>query len=265
MSILTPLFIILAGRYAQATGDLETLRNLWPSVLRALAWIDGPGDRDHDGFVEYFKTTPHGLENQGWKDSADAVFHADGRLAEGPIALAEVQGYVYAAKKLASWCADQKSSAEAERAIELDGEAATDSRNASRRRFWCEENSGTYALALDGNKRPCRASPRPMPGRYCLAASRAATARSRSAKQLLQPDLFSGWGVRTVAGTASRYNPMSYHNGSVWPHDNAMVAWGLSRYGETAAAARIFAALFDAATYMDLRRLPELFCGFARA
>jgi glycogen debranching enzyme len=255
----TPLFVILAGRYAQVTGDLETLKNLWPAVLRALAWIDGPGDRDGDGFVEYFKTTPQGLENQGWKDSADAIFHADGALAQGPIALAEVQGYVYAAKKLASWCAGKLG--DAERAIELDGQAA---RLAERfeEAFWCEELE-TYALALDGNKRPC-----------CVATSNAGQVlfsgiarRDRAhlvARHLMEPELFSGWGVRTVSTDQSRYNPMSYHNGSVWPHDNAVIAWGLARYGETAAAARIFEALFDAATYMDLRRLPELFCGFTR-
>src|ERR1700686_5781473 len=117
----TPLFVILAGRYAQTTGDIDTLRSLWPAIDRALAWIDGPGDRDHDGFVEYFKATPRGLSNQGWKDSFDAVFHADGRLAEGPIALAEVQGYVFAAKRVAARCARRLG--RVEHARKLDTEA----------------------------------------------------------------------------------------------------------------------------------------------
>jgi glycogen debranching enzyme len=255
----TPLFVLLAGLYVQTTGDLDALRSLWPAIDRALAWIDGPGDRDHDGFVEYFKATPRGLSNQGWKDSQDAVFHADGRLAEGPIALAEVQGYVYAAKKLASWCADRLGIAE--RARQLDTEAtqlATRFEDA----FWCEE-IGTYAIALDGDKQPCRVATSNA-GQVLFSGIARRDRAGRVARQLLEPNFFSGWGVRTVPVGEARYNPMSYHNGSVWPHDNAMIATGLARYGEGRAAARIFQGLFDAATYMDLRRLPELFCGFPR-
>jgi glycogen debranching enzyme len=255
----TPLFVILAGRYAQTTGDLDTLRGLWPAIDRALAWIDGPGDRDHDGFVEYFKATPRGLSNQGWKDSYDAVFHADGRLAEGPIALAEVQGYVYAAKKLASWCADQLGFAE--RARQLDAEAAHLA-ECFEDAFWCEE-IGTYALALDGDKQPCKVATSNA-GQVLTSGIARADRAERIAQQLMEPKFFSGWGVRTVAVDEARYNPMSYHNGSVWPHDNAMVATGLARYGDSRAATRIFQGMFDAATYMDLRRLPELFCGFPR-
>jgi glycogen debranching enzyme len=255
----TPLFVLLAGRYAQTTGDLDTLRDLWPAIDRALAWIDGPGDRDHDGFVEYFKATPRGLSNQGWKDSYDAVFHADGRLAEGPIALAEVQGYVYAAKKLASWCADRLGFAE--RARQLDTEAA---HLATRFEdtFWCEE-IGTYVIALDGDKQPCRVATSNA-GQVLFSGIARRDRADRVARQLLEPNFFSGWGVRTVAVGEARYNPMSYHNGSVWPHDNAMIAAGLARYGHGRAATRIFQGLFDAATYMELRRLPELFCGFPR-
>jgi glycogen debranching enzyme len=255
----TPLFVILAGRYAQTTGDLDTLRGLWPAIDRALAWIDGPGDRDHDGFVEYFKATPRGLSNQGWKDSYDAVFHADGRLAEGPIALAEVQGYVYAAKKLASWCADQLGFAE--RARQLDAEAAHLAERFEDA-FWCEE-IGTYALALDGDKQPCKVATSNA-GQVLTSGIARGDRAERIAQQLMEPKFFSGWGVRTVAVDEARYNPMSYHNGSVWPHDNAMVATGLARYGDSRAATRIFQGMFDAATYMDLRRLPELFCGFPR-
>ena len=255
----TPLFVILAGRYAQTTGDLDTLRGLWPAIDWALAWIDGPGDRDHDGFVEYFKATPRGLSNQGWKDSYDAVFHADGRLAEGPIALAEVQGYVYAAKKLASWCADQLGFAE--RARQLDAEAAHLAERFEDA-FWCEE-IGTYALALDGDKQPCKVATSNA-GQVLTSGIARGDRAERIAQQLMEPKFFSGWGVRTVAVDEARYNPMSYHNGSVWPHDNAMVATGLARYGDSRAATRIFQGMFDAATYMDLRRLPELFCGFPR-
>jgi glycogen debranching enzyme len=255
----TPLFVILAGRYAQTTGDLDTLRSLWPAIDRALAWIDGPGDRDHDGFVEYFKATPRGLSNQGWKDSYDAVFHADGRLAEGPIALAEVQGYVYAAKQLASWCANQLGFTE--RARRLDIEAAHLAQRFEDA-FWCEE-IGTYALALDGDKQPCRVATSTA-GQVLMSGIARGDRAERVARQLMEPNFFSGWGVRTVAVREARYNPMSYHNGSVWPHDNAMIATGLARYGDSQATARIFQGMFDAATYMDLRRLPELFCGFPR-
>jgi glycogen debranching enzyme len=255
----TPLFVILAGRYAQTTGDLDTLRSLWPAIDRALGWIDGSGDRDRDGFVEYFKATPRGLSNQGWKDSYDAVFHADGRFAEGPIALAEVQGYVFAAKKLASWCADRLGYTE--RARQLDSEA---DRLAERFEdaFWCEE-IGTYALALDGDKQPCRVATSNA-GQVLFGGIARSDRAERIARQLMEPRFFSGWGVRTVAVDETRYNPMSYHNGSVWPHDNALIATGLARYGDSRAATRIFQGIFDAATYVDLRRLPELFCGFPR-
>jgi glycogen debranching enzyme len=255
----TPLFVLLAGRYVQVTGDIEALATLWPAMLRALAWIDGPGDPDGDGFVEYARANPQGLENQGWKDSSDAIFHADGGLAKGAIALAEVQAYVHAAKKLAAWCARKLGDGERAAALEV---AANKLAQRFEEAFWCED-LGIYALALDGEKKPCR-----------VATSNAGQAlfggmvrRDRAmaiAKQLMQPHFFSGWGVRTVSADEARYNPMSYHNGSVWPHDNAMIAAGLAHYGATAAAAQIFDAMFDAATYMDLHRLPELFCGFPR-
>jgi glycogen debranching enzyme len=255
----TPLYVILAARYAQTTGDLDTLRGLWPAIDRALAWIDGPGDRDHDGFVEYFKATPRGLSNQGWKDSYDAVFHADGRLAEGPIALAEVQGYVYAAKTLASWCANQLGFTERARQLGTEaGHLAERFEDA----FWCEE-IGTYALALDGDKRPCRVATSNA-GQVLMSGISRSDRALRIAQKLMEPNFFSGWGVRTVAVDEARYNPMSYHNGSVWPHDNAMIAMGLARYGDSRAAIRIFQGMFDAATYLDLLRLPELFCGFPR-
>jgi glycogen debranching enzyme len=255
----TPLFVLLAGQYAQTSGDLETLRELWPAICRALQWIDGPGDGDQDGFVEYFRQGEKGLVNQGWKDSHDAIFHADGSLAHGPIALAEVQGYVYAAKLLAALCAEQLGYADhAQKLREQAEQLATRFEQA----FWCEE-LGTYAMALDGEKAPCRVRASNA-GQVLLSGIARPDRAARVAAGLMQPDCFSGWGVRTVSTAELRYNPMSYHNGSVWPHDNALIALGLSRYRAKGEIMRIFRALFDAATYFELHRLPELFCGFSR-
>src|SRR5262245_1486040 len=255
----TPLFVLLAGQYLQATGDVATLRDLWPAVERALAWIDGPGDADQDGFVEYHRQTETGLLNQGWKDSLDSVFHADGQLAQGPIALAEVQGYIYAAKRYAAWCAEILDFPH--RARELNEEA---DRLAERfeEAFWCPEID-TYALALDGDKAPCRIRSSNAGQVLFSGIARADRARKVVAG-LMQPDCFSGWGIRTVSAVEPRYNPMSYHNGSVWPHDNALIALGLARYRAKGEVSRIFRALFEAASYLDLQRLPELFCGFPR-
>ncbi len=253
----TPLFVLLAGLYAERTGDLETIRALWPAVEAALGWIDGAGDFDGDGFVEYKRAGESGLTNQGWKDSHDAIFHADGRLAEGEIALVEVQGYVYAAKRMAARCARRLGREAAARRLEAEAERLAARLESA---FWCAE-IGTYALALDGAKNPCRV--RTSNAGQVLFAGIAAPDRSALvAKSLLQTDFFSGWGIRTVARGEARYNPMSYHNGSVWPHDNALIALGLARYGHKRSVETLFDGLFRAATYMDHRRLPELFCGF---
>ena len=255
----TPLFVLLAGLYLERTGDEATLVELWPAIDAALRWIDGPGDPDRDGFIEYHRMTDKGLANQGWKDSHDAIFHADGRLAGGPIALAEVQGYVYAAKELAAACARRLG--HDERAAEL-AEAAQQLAKRFEAAFWCED-IGTYALALDGETRRCAA--RTSNAGQLLFTGIVRPDRARKVTdQLLKSQFFSGWGIRTVAGTERRYNPMSYHNGSIWPHDNALIALGFARYGFQAAVARVFTGLFDAASYMELRRLPELFCGFQR-
>jgi glycogen debranching enzyme len=255
----TPLFVLLAGLYAERTGDLETIVELWPAIEAALAWIDGPGDSDGDGFVEYLRANDQGLANQGWKDSHDAIFHADGRLAEGAIALVEVQGYVYAAKRMAARTA---------RRIGLD--AAADKLDAEAKllaerfeaAFWCP-GIETYALALDGEKRPC-AVRTSNAGQVLFTGIAAPDRAALVAKQLLQPRFFSGWGIRTVANDEARFNPMSYHNGSIWPHDNALIALGLARYRCGRAVETLFGGLFNAATYMDHRRLPELYCGFRR-
>ncbi|MFC6490554.1 glycogen debranching N-terminal domain-containing protein [Nitratireductor sp. GCM10026969] len=255
----TPLFVLLAGSYLERTDDVGTIRELWPHVEAALAWITEYGDRDGDGFVEYGRRTVEGLSNQGWKDSYDAVFHADGRLAVGPIAMAEVQGYVYAAWKAAA----QMAQALGIRGRSIEFEAQAEQLRAQFDRAFFDEELGTYVLALDGDKRACRI--RSSNAGHALFTGIAYPERAGSVVEtLMDRTSFSGWGIRTVATTEARYNPMSYHNGSVWPHDNALIAAGLARYGFRAETARVFEGLFSAATYIDLRRLPELFCGFPR-
>lgn len=255
----TPLFVMLAGLYFERTGDKETIAAIWPNIKAALAWIDDYGDRDGDGFVEYYRQTPHGLANQGWKDSHDSIFHADGSSAEGPIALVEVQAYVYAAKQRAAALAEVLGDPHLSRRL-LDD--ATKLRVAFDEKFWCEELA-TYALALDGAKRPCRV--RTSNAGHALMTGIADPKRAAPlAATLLNRDGFSGWGIRTLAQGEPRYNPMSYHNGSVWPHDNAMVALGLARYGLKHESTIVFEAIFGANLYQENRRLPELFCGFPR-
>ncbi|MBW8876808.1 MAG: amylo-alpha-1,6-glucosidase [Acidobacteria bacterium] len=253
----TPLFVILAGAYQQRTGDLAFLESIWPHVERALSWIDDYGDHDGDGFVEHSRRPP--LGSQGWKDSADAICHRGGALAEGPIALCEVQGYVYAARREAARLA--RLLGRERRGEELD-QQAEELRERFERTFWCEEIS-TYCLALDGVKRSCEV--RASNAGHALFTGIASPNRAwRVAHTLLNESSFSGWGVRTLDAGEARYNPMSYHNGSVWPHDNALIALGMSRYGRKDGAVKILSGLFDASTWLDLRRMPELFCGFHR-
>ena len=255
----TPLFVLLAGLYLERTGDTETIAELWPNIEAALAWVDGPGDPDGDGFVEYLRANDQGLANQGWKDSQDAVFHADGRLAEGSIALVEVQAYVYAAKRMAARCALRLGYETIAQKLDDEAQKLGERFEAA---FWCPQIE-TYALALDGKKKPCQVRTSNA-GQVLFTGIAAPDRATRIASGLLQPHFFSGWGIRTVAAGEARYNPMSYHNGSIWPHDNALIALGLARYGEKQAIANLFTGLFMAGTYMDLRRLPELFCGFRR-
>jgi len=255
----TPLFLVLLGRYVERTGDLQTLAELWPAAEAALRWIDDYGDPDHDGFIEYQRATEGGLANQGWKDSHDSVFHANGRLAEGPMALAEVQGYVYEAKRLAARCARLLNQYDRANELELQAERLAEKVEEA---FWLPDLK-TYALALDGHKEPCRV--RSSNAGHLLFSGLIRPERAAIvASELLRPRMFSSWGIRTIAKGESRYNPMSYHNGSVWPHDNALIALGLARYGAMDGVERIFKGLSEAAAYMDLRRLPELFCGFQR-
>jgi glycogen debranching enzyme len=255
----TPLFVMLAGAFYQRTGDLDFIRALWPHIELALSWIDHYGDVDGDGFVEYQRRSEKGLIQQGWKDSSDSVFHADGSLAEPPIALCEVQAYVYAAKQSAAQLADALG--DASKAMLLRNEASK-LQQRFEDIFWCEELS-TYALALDRYKMPCRV--RTSNAGHCLYAGIAAPERAeRLARVLLGDDSFSGWGIRTVSASERGYNPISYHNGSVWPHDTALIAQGLAHYGQTESAARLLDALLDASTFFDMNRLPELVCGLHR-
>ncbi len=255
----TPLYIVLAGSYLQRTGDLEYMQSLWPAVQSALDWIDAYGDLDGDGFVEYARKCEAGLRNQGWKDSDDAVFHADGTTAPSPIALCEVQGYVYEARLQAAHMAEILGHQSL--AYELRRHAA-ELRKRFHDRFWCSD-MGMYALALDGNKKPCHV--RSSNAGQCLFSGIAYNEHAQSiAVQIMDQAFFSGWGVRTIASGEARYNPMSYHNGSVWPHDNALIASGLARYGFKKEAVQILSGLLDTSLFMDLSRLPELFCGFER-
>jgi glycogen debranching enzyme len=255
----TPLFVMLAAEYLRQTDDLATVQALWPNLERALAWMDADGDRDGDGFLEYHRQTDQGLAQQGWKDSWDSIFHADGRLAPGPIALCEVQGYAYAARAGAAAIAARLGMAD--RSVELAGQADR-LREAFDAAFWDEE-LGTYVLALDGKKRPCRV--RASNAGYALFTGIARPERAASVAGVLLSDAgFSGWGIRTVAAGEARYNPMSYHNGSIWPHDSAIVARGLARYGFHDEAVRVLDGIFESSRHFDLARLPELFCGFTR-
>jgi glycogen debranching enzyme len=255
----TPLFLWLFGRYVMTTGDLHLAEQLWPNVERALAWIEKYGDADGDGYVEYLRETPTGLANQGWKDSFDSISHADGTLARPPIALCEVQGYVYA-----GYLAVAEVAARMNRnavASELSDRAETLKENFTRD-FWLNDDQ-MVALALDRDKKPCRVMT--SNAAHCLATGLLDREQAEAlAHRLMADDMFSGWGVRTLSSTASRYNPMSYHNGSVWPHDNAIAALGLARIPGRAGALSIMHGMFDSAVELHGGSLPELFCGFTR-
>jgi glycogen debranching enzyme len=255
----TPLFVMLTSAYYTRTGDRELAELLWPSVEAALSWMSDYGDRDGDSFIEYSRESPNGLDNQGWKDSADAIFHADGTLAEPPIALAEVQGYAYAAYEGAAFLA--RVLGHLDRADQLS--AAADQLKARfEATFWLDD-LGVYAPAIDGAKRPCRVIASNA-GQALFAGIARPERAAKTCHTLMAARSFSGWGIRTIAEGQPRYNPMSYHNGSVWPHDNAMIGLGFSRYGFKKPLLCLFEGLFDAARGFELKRLPELFCGFAR-
>ncbi len=255
----TPLFILLLAEYADRTGDLKLVQELWPAALAAMQWIDTYGDLDGDGYVEYSRQSSRGLVNQGWKDSHDAISHADGGLATPPIALAEVQAYVYGARRGLAGLA---------RRLERAAEAASWEAKAAilqerfNHDFWMPEED-SFALALDGDKQPCRVVSSNA-GHVLFTGLAGRAQAERMMARLLREDMFCGWGIRTLSAFERRYNPMSYHNGSVWPHDNAVIAAGCARYGGSHRAAQVLTALFDVAMAVEGYRLPELFCGFPR-
>jgi glycogen debranching enzyme len=255
----TPLFLLLLARYVRATGDLGLAELLWNNVEWALQWIEQWGDRDGDLFVEYLRQTPRGLANQGWKDSFDAISHADGSLARPPIALCEVQAYVYAAYQ---GIADVAAGLGRESFVDRLRERAEALQSAFVRDFWLEKE-GTIALALDAHKKPCRVMA--SNAGHCLAVGLLDRQRAHeAAAHLMDDEMFSGWGIRTLGCKERLYNPMSYHNGSIWPHDNAIVAAGLSRAGHRGGVLRILEGLLDASVQLKTGSLPELFCGFPR-
>ena len=255
----TPLYLIALEAYVSWTGDTSFLEETWESAIKALNWMDKYGDLDGDGYIEYKRRSPKGLDNQGWKDSHDAIFHEDGSIAEPPIALAEVQGYAYAAKKAMANLALIKG--ETDLAHKLQNEAQRLKEKFNRDFWWPEERY--YYLALDREKRPCKViASNPAHGLWSGIIDE--DKAPYVAEKLMEDHMFSGWGVRTLSLKAPRYNPLSYHNGSVWPHDNAIIALGLRRYGLLEPMKRIVSAIFQAVSFMENQRLPELFGGFSR-
>jgi glycogen debranching enzyme len=255
----TPLWLVLLGEVYDWTGDLDLVDRLWPNALAALDWIDRYGDRDGDGFVEYQRRTEHGLLNQGWKDSSDAIRDRHGREVSPPIALAEVQGYVFDAKRRMAALARARGEADLAEHLEHDAEQL---RAAFEAAFWVEDQ-GFYAMALDRDKKQADAIA--SNAGHCLWSGIVSPARARNvATRLMSPQMFSGWGVRTYANDQPGYNPLGYHTGSVWPHDTSLVAAGLKRYGFNEESNRLVGDILEAAQHFPAFRLPELFCGFAR-
>lgn len=255
----TPLYILLAGEYLKRTGDINFIDEIWENLRAALKWIKDYGDMDGDGFIEYSRHSKKGLINQGWKDSYNSVFHASGVLAEPPLALVEVQGYVFGACnhlfKIARYLGDQES-------VSIASSILSKLKKNFHKSFWSKK-LGMYSLALDGNKRPCEV--RSSNAGHTLYTGIARNSAARSMARIFFSDhFFSGWGIRTIARGEALYNPMSYHNGSVWPHDNAIIGMGLAHYGYKKEVIKLLEGLFEASLYVELHRLPELFCGFIR-
>jgi glycogen debranching enzyme len=251
--------LILLGETHAWTGDDALVDQLWPNALAALDWIDNYGDLDGDGFVEYRRRSKLGLLNQGWKDSGDAIRHVDGVPAEGPIALVEVQGYVYAARRTMARLARRRGETELAERCEA---AAASLREAFDAAFWMPDR-GFYAMALDGQKRQVGTIGSNV-GQALWTGIVPPVRAMIVADRLIEPDLFSGWGIRTYASGQPGYNPVGYHTGSIWPHDNAMVAAGLKQIGAADAANLLAGRLIESAQWFPDLRLPELFCGFGR-
>jgi glycogen debranching enzyme len=255
----TPLFVALAGAYADRTADYEFVDKLLPALDRASAWIVRRAAANPHGLLDYARGAETGLSNQGWKDSGDSVFHADGRFPVGPIALVEVQGYAYSAYRVMAEFARARDDPHGADRWDARAERL---RETVERLFWMDDE-GTYGIALDGNGQLCRVVTSNA-GHLLFCGLPSAQRARRVADALTSPGSFSGWGVRTLRNDQPRYNPMSYHNGSIWPHDTALCAMGLSTYGEREHVVRLTAAMFEAATDLEMR-LPELLCGFHRS
>jgi glycogen debranching enzyme len=253
----TPLFVMLAGAFARRTGDLAFVDSLWPALRAAIGWIERVCDSHPDGFLSYARARESGLANQGWKDSEDSVFHADGRIPHGPIALVEVQGYVFSALRAMAELALRRG--EREDASRWQARAHV-LRESIERRFWMDD-LGFYGIAIDGDGELCRVRSS-NPGHLLYVGLPDPTRAATIGSQLLAPDFYTGWGIRTLASGQARFNPMSYHNGSVWPHDTAICAAGIA-HQDRSGALRVLRAVFETATHFEMR-LPELFCGFAR-
>jgi len=255
----TPLFVGLACAYAERTGDMSFIDGLWPVLLKAVGWIEQFGDSDGDGLIDYARGATSGLSNQNWKDSEDSVFHADGKFPIGPIAVVEVQGYAFAAfKGMADLAARRGDAASARRWAER----AETLRQTVEDRFWMEDQ-GFYAMAIDGVGKPCRVKGS-NPGHLLFSGLPSPERAKRVTETLLGSAFQAGWGLRTLASGEPRFNPMSYHNGSIWPHDTALCVLGMARYGERHGVVRMLAGLFETAAHFEMR-LPELFCGFSRS
>ncbi|HZG84337.1 amylo-alpha-1,6-glucosidase [Paenibacillus sp.] len=261
----TPLFLVLIGEYVKWTGDSALLRDMLPHIRRALQWIDEYGDRDGSGFVAYFQESSKGIANQGWKDSGNSVVHRSGEYAKAPIALVEVQGYVYQAKRtLAELLGALRDASGADDwaawAERLDAEAET-LRERFEAKFWMEDDA-FYAIALDEAGRQVE-SVTSNPGHALMSGMMKPERAAAVARKLVSPALFSGYGIRTMAEGETGYNPMSYHNGSIWPHDNSMCLLGLSAQGFRDEARTVMEGLLAASAFFENYRLPELFCGYS--
>jgi glycogen debranching enzyme len=257
----TPLFLVLLAELWRWTADPGPFERLREPALAALRWIDEHGDRDGDGFVEFERRTPRGLETQSWKDSPRSQRFHDGTVARTPIAPCEVQGYVYDAKRGLAAVARAAWGDEA-LAVRLEREAEELARRFDEA-FWVEERGGFYALALDRDKRPVDALCSNL-GHLLWSGIVPAERQAAVADRLFGEELWSGWGIRTMSTADGAYNPLSYHNGTVWPHDTALAAWGLARMGRQADAHRIAQSLLEAARFFDWS-LPEVFAGFDRS
>jgi glycogen debranching enzyme len=257
----TPLYLILLSEVYRWTDDAAFVRGLREPAMNALRWIDEFGDLDGDGLVEYKRRSERGIDNQSWKDSYDSQRFSDGRFAEAPIAAIEVQGYVYDAKRrMAELSRNVWRDRELAERLDRDADKLYEQIN---EQFWTDRGGGFYVLALDGDKQQVDAACSNM-GHLLWSGAVPPERVDAVVDALMGPGLWSGWGVRTMSANEAAYNPLSYHNGTVWPHDNSLIAWGLSQYGRWPETLRIVRRILDAAAYFEYE-LPEVFAGFPRA